>query len=104
MTEEERKQPPAILTRAEYWPEGPGTDQLEGRIFEKKKPNLRRHGQQADLELSNGTHVADAGPALARRDDGPRREDVETLELGDEGYPYAYDIDDMYEWYKDVAY
>jgi hypothetical protein len=32
------------------------------------------------------------------------REPDEALELGDDGYPFPYSIDDIYKWYGDVTW
>jgi hypothetical protein len=77
--------PPKIKARAEYWPNGPGKAQLD---IIRSQGNSK---QKRSLTTSG----------LAKRAD---REPDEALELGDDGYPFPYSIDDIYKWYGDVTW
>jgi hypothetical protein len=95
---EERK-PPKIEKEAEYWPNGPGADQLAGNTQQKR--SLTSNGNQED---SQQEHSPTTGGFVKRASADDGREKIGVLDPEDKEYPYPYDIDQIYDWYKDATW
>lgn len=93
---EHERRAPEIVHQAEYWPgsEAPGTKQLAQTPGVQRRDahqNNTRQGQEQDEPFVHG---------FVKRAD---RAEGEVCAYGDDCYPYPYPMEDMYEWYKDVA-
>jgi hypothetical protein len=94
----ERRRPPRIDVEAEYWPNGPGARQLRDV----------QAGSQGTASTAKEKRSPDTSGFVERGDEetdaNEGRDDKEVLDPTDLEYPYAHDINDMYEWYKDIAW
>jgi hypothetical protein len=98
----ERRRPPHIDVEKNYWPNGPGAQQLQDV----------QAGSQGTASIAKEKRSSDTSEFVERgdededeeRDANEGRDDKQVLDLTDPEYPYAHDINDMYEWYKDVAW
>lgn len=92
-----------------YWPTGPGKRQLdEAAAKGGKKRATSSTDTESEVESStNGTASAADQLSASINSDFVKRaseDDAEILELGDEGYPYPYSIDDMVKIYGGIAW
>ncbi|PVH91997.1 hypothetical protein DM02DRAFT_544625 [Periconia macrospinosa] len=103
LSPEERSKPPKILHEGEYWPNGVGRDQLEGKLNEINldTTEFQPRSSMTDATLDLDPPMESVTGGLIKR---AEFEDAEVLELGDEGYPYPYSIDDIYKWYQHIAW
>lgn len=106
LTPEQKSKPPEEIGRGEYWPTGPGADQLKN-----KKRDLAPHSSENTPARSKSiqdidSSIPDRSPdilieGIAKRADS---DDNQIMEIGDEDYPFYYPIDDMVKWYGDVKW
>lgn len=92
----EKNKPPAFIHEGEYWPNGHGATQLTG------KKNTRA---TSDLEVTRSA-TSGQSPEMLHEDIAKRADSNtgELLELGEEGYPFPYSIDDMVKFYGDIQW
>lgn len=107
LSPEDKSKPPEILHQAEYWPNGPGAEHLKeskNRVASKRTLVNTGQGPSSAVDvtvLTMDQPIEYNDNRLVQRANGERDE---VLELGDDGYPYAYSIDDIYNWYKDATW
>jgi hypothetical protein len=106
LTPEQKSNAPEEIGRAKYWPNGPGAKQLRGYKSRRALSNLGvASARSSSIQVIDAAAVfsspnAHSGELVKRADD----KDRQILELGDEGYPSYYSIDDMVKWYGDIKW
>lgn len=106
LTPEQKNNGPDEIGRGEYWPTGSGAKQLKGIKSRRASSNLGATSARSNSIQVNDTATFVPSPntysgELDKRAEG---DDRQILELGDEGYPFHYSIDDMVEWYGDIGW
>jgi hypothetical protein len=98
----ERRKPPHIDKEGQYYPNGPGARQL--RDFQAGSQGIASTAKEKRSPDTSGFVERGDEDEDEEKDANRGRDDKQVLEPTDPEYPYAHDINDMYEWYKDVAW
>ncbi|KAF2756600.1 hypothetical protein EJ05DRAFT_69860 [Pseudovirgaria hyperparasitica] len=95
----DKKTPPKEMGRGEYWPNGPGAAHLLANPIV-----IRSEDEQAQSSILEDRDIQSPAASVYQRATGTESDGSEVLEPDDDGYPYPYSIDEMYEFYKYVDF
>ncbi|KAH7389371.1 hypothetical protein DE146DRAFT_161202 [Phaeosphaeria sp. MPI-PUGE-AT-0046c] len=101
---QDERVPPEELFRGEYWPTGPGRDQLEGRTPPPiKRGDLQQNGNDTTSDYQRDANVerSPSTPGFVKRAD---RAGGEVCTYGEDCYPYPYPIENMFDWYNEATW